>query len=582
MSDKTCSHAQLLTRCAHIGAAQLALPISSVTLITLRHRYVDLHARRIYPAQIRVEGTRIASIEELAADAVIDSGFIMPGFIDAHVHVESSMLPPREFARIAVRHGTVATVSDPHEIANVLGAVGVEFMLSEAAHACMPITFGVPSCVPATSFETAGASLDAAAVTRLLADERLTYLAEMMNWPGVLSGDSEVLAKISAAKRAGKPVDGHAPGLRGDEAARYIAAGISTDHECVTLDEAREKAQRGMHILVREGSAARNLDALWPIIREYPQLVMFSTDDAHPDDLLRGHINMIVARCIANGLDLFDVLRAACVHPVEHYRLATGLLRDGDRADFIVVEDLVSFRVQQTWIVGTMVACDGKSLVSSVKSAAPNHFRARQFAMNDFALAAPRQDGPVSVRAIQAHDGQLITDEVITTLIAREGRLDPDAASDTLLLAVCNRYHDTPPALAFVRGFGLTHGAIATSVAHDSHQVIAVGATRDALCAAVNAVFAARGGLAVVDGDGIEAIETLPLPIAGLMSDQPAEEVALAYERLTTMARELGSPLRAPFMTLSFMALLVIPALKLSDRGLFDARAFRFVSPVIR
>ncbi len=552
-----------------------------MTLITLRHCLVDLHARRIYPAQICVDATRIVSIEELAADATVDAGYLMPGFIDAHVHIESSMLPPREFARIAVRHGTVATVSDPHEIANVLGAAGVEFMLNEAAHACMPIAFGVPSCVPATSFETAGASLDAAAVTTLLADERLSYLAEMMNWPGVLSGDEEVMAKIAAALRAGKPVDGHAPGLRGDEAARYIAAGISTDHECFTLEEAREKAARGMHILVREGSAARNLEALWPIVREYPHLVMFSTDDAHPDDLLRGHINAIVARCIAHGLDLFDVLRAACVNPVAHYRLTTGLLRQGESADFIVVDDLVSFRVQQTWIQGAMVARDGKSLVSSVKPATPNHFHARHFTANDFALAAQRNDGTVSVRAIQAHDGQLITDEVIVTLSARKGILEPDATSDTLLLAVCNRYHDAPPALAFIRGFGLTHGAIATSVAHDSHQVIAVGATREALCAAVNEVFAARGGLAVVDGDG-DASEMLALPIAGLMSDQPAEEVALAYERLTAMTHALGSPLRAPFMTLSFMALLVIPALKLSDRGLFDARAFRFVSPVIR
>ena len=529
-----------------------------------------------------MEGTRIVSVEELAADAFVDAGYLMPGFIDAHVHVESSMLPPREFARVAVRHGTVATVSDPHEIANVLGESGVEFMLSEASDACMPIAFGVPSCVPATAFETSGATLDAATVARLLADDRLSYLAEMMNWPGVLSGDSEVVAKIAAAQRAGKPVDGHAPGLRGHEAERYIAAGISTDHECFTLEEAREKAQCGMHILVREGSAARNLEALWPIVREFPQLVMFCTDDAHPDDLLRGHINAIVARCIAHGLDLFDVLRAACVHAVEHYRLPTGLLREGDRADFIVVQDLISFRVEQTWIAGAMVARDGKSLVSSVQSTTPNQFRERRFVMDDFAMAAPRRDGPVSVRAIQAIDGQLVTGEAISTLHATEGVLEPDVSSDTLLLAVCNRYHDAKPALAFIRGFGLTRGAIATSVAHDSHQVVAVGATRAALCTAINAVFAARGGLAVVD-DG--ATELLALPIAGLMSDQPAEDVALAYQRLTLMAQQLGSPshepLRAPFMTLSFVTLLVIPALKLSDRGLFDAREFRFVPTVL-
>ncbi len=555
-------------------------------MTTLRHQLVDLHARRIYPAQVIVEGDRIISVEELAHDASVSAGFLMPGFIDAHVHVESSMLPPREFARVAVRHGTVATVSDPHEIANVLGEAGVEYMLEEGARACMPIAFGVPSCVPATAFETAGGALDAVAVARLLADPRLGYLSEMMNWPGVLAGESEVIAKIAAAKRAGKPVDGHAPGLRGEDAAEYIAAGISTDHECFTLDEAREKARLGMHILLREGSAARNLEALWPIVREYPQLSMFSTDDAHPDDLLRGHINRIVARCIAHGLELFDVLRAACVHPVEHYKLPTGLLRAGDRADFIVVDDLTEFGVRETWIAGKVVARAGKSLEAHVAASTPNHFRAAHHCANNFAVKAGVGSAPQSVRAIEAHDGQLITGEVIAQITPTDGILEPDAASDTLLLAVCNRYVEAVPAIAFIRGIGLRSGAIATSVAHDSHQVIAVGASREAIARAVNAVFEARGGLAVVSrGSGGSAndarVELLPLPIAGLMSDRPAEEVAAAYEALTARAHELGSTLRAPFMTLSFMALLVIPALKLSDRGLFDARAFRFVPNVI-
>ncbi len=555
-------------------------------MTTLRFQLIDLHARRIYPAQVIVEGERILQIEPLAPDAPVTAGFLMPGFIDAHVHVESSMLPPREFARIAVRHGTVATVSDPHEIANVLGEVGVQYMLDEASRACMPIAFGVPSCVPATAFETAGGALDAATVARLLADPRLGYLAEMMNWPGVLGQDCEVLAKIAAAKRAGKPVDGHAPGLRGQEAASYIAAGISTDHECFTLDEALEKAKLGMRILLREGSAARNLEALWPVLRSHPQLAMFSTDDAHPNDLLRGHIDRIVARCVAFGLDLFDVLRAACVHPAQHYRLPTGLLRAGDRADFIVVNDLTEFRVRETWIAGKVVARDGESLEAHVAAPTPNHFRAGQHRAEEFAVPAAMARGQVTVRAIEARDGQLITGEVLVNMTPTAGILEPNPQNDTLLLAVCNRYVKAAPALAFIRGIGLREGAMATSVAHDSHQVIAVGASREAIARAVNAVFAARGGLAIVSGRSSaspsdDRVEVLPLPIAGLMSDRPAEEVAEAYETLTARAHQLGSPLRAPFMTLSFMALLVIPALKLSDRGLFDARAFRFVPNVI-
>ncbi|MFZ9692833.1 MAG: adenine deaminase [Phycisphaerales bacterium] len=541
-----------------------------------RLRLVDLHRRVIHPALIAIEGDRIASIEPLPESAPLEPGFILPGFVDAHVHIESSMLPPAEFARVAVRHGTVATVSDPHEIANVLGEEGVAFMLEEASRACMPIAFGAPSCVPATSFEQAGATLDLEAVERLLADPRIPYLSEMMNWPGVLSGDPEVMAKIAAAKRLGKPIDGHAPGLRGADAQRYADAGISTDHECFTLEEAREKIAAGMKVLIREGSAARNHDALWPIVHEHPDRVMLCTDDTHPDALVQGHLDRIVARCLANGLDLFDVLRAACIAPVEHYALSTGLLRAGDRADFIVVDDLDSFRVRETWIAGRCVAREGRSLVEATTPATPNRFRDARFDPMDFALRVDRE-GPRTVRAIEVEDGEIVTGETSARIAPRDGILEPDPASDTLLLTVCNRYEVAPPALAFVRRIGLRHGAIASSVAHDSHNVVAAGADRDSISAAVNAVFAAKGGLAVAHPGGVDV---LPLPIAGLMSDRPAEEVAAAYERLTSIAQSLGSPLQAPFMTLSFLALLVIPALKLGDRGLFDARAFRFVPAI--
>ena len=540
---------------------------------TLRHRIVDLHARRILPAEVDVLDGRIDAIRPLDSDASVTPGVLLPGFVDAHVHVESSMLPPAEFARVAVRHGTVATVSDPHEIANVLGEAGLDFMLEDAARACMPIHFGVPSCVPATDFETAGASLDSTAVARLLEDDRFRYLSEMMNWPGVLHQDPEVMAKIAAAKRLGKPVDGHAPGLRGDDAVRYAAAGITTDHECFSPEEARDKAQAGMKILIREGSAARNLDALLPILTEFPHLAMFSTDDAHPDELLKGHLDRSVARCVAHGVDVFDVLRAACLHPVEHYGLDVGLLREGDRADFILVDDLVDFRVSRTWIEGRLVAEDGRCTVPGATVATPNVFRDARFEPSDFEIEADVPDA--RVRVIEAEDGELVTGESIATLATKDGVLQPAPADDVLLVAVCNRYAPAPPAVAFIRGFGLRRGAIASSVAHDSHQVIAVGTSPDSVSTAVNAVFERRDGLVAVDGDRTAG---LSLPIAGLMSDRPAEEVAAGYEAVSAVARDLGSTLQAPFMTLSFMALLVIPSLKLGDRGLFDGNAFAFTS----
>ena len=538
-----------------------------------RSQLVDLHQRRIFAAEVHVSDGMIQSIEPLPDDVQPDENFLMPGFVDAHVHVESSMVPPAEFGRVAVCHGTVATVSDPHEIANVLGEEGLEFMLEDAARGCLPIFFGVPSCVPATDFETSGACLNSDTVERLLRDERFYYLSEMMNWPGVLNEHPEVMAKISAAHRFGKPVDGHAPGLRGQDAARYAGAGITTDHECFTLAEARDKAAVGMHILIREGSAARNLDAVWPILLEHPELTMFSTDDAHLDDLLQGHLNRMVARCIAYGADLFDVLRAACINPVQHYGLPVGQLRVGDRADFIRVHDLVDFRVQETWINGERVARNGKCSFPHHKTATPNRFRQASFTPDDFRIDSDHHDSQVTVRVIVAEDGELVTKETHTALVPTKNILEPDPISDTLLLTVCNRYADAPPALAFVTGFELNRGAIASSIAHDSHQVIAVGASRKDISQAINAIFEAQGGMtAIVDN----RIETLSLPIAGLMSNMPAHEVANRYQTLTGLAHQLGSNLRAPYMTLAFMALLVIPELKLSDRGLFDSRSFCF------
>ena len=541
---------------------------------------INLHERRIYPAEIGIEGGKIKSIREIE-NAPPDAGFVLPGFVDAHVHIESSMLPPAEFARLAVVHGTVATVSDPHEIANVLGAEGVEFMLREAERVPFRLCFGAPSCVPATAFETAGAVLDAVQVEKLLQNPAIGYLSEMMNFPGVLHGDAEVMAKIAAARRLGKPVDGHAPGLRGEDARRYFAAGIETDHECFTYDEGLEKARLGVKILIREGSAARNFEALWPLLTLYPEQIMFCSDDKHPDDLVRGHINELAARAHRSGCELFDVLRAACLHPVEHYRLPVGLLREGDPADFIRISDLASFRVLETWIGGEKVAENGKSLLPHVEAPAPNHFTAQPKTPADFRLRQNARTSdpemPARIRVIEALDGQIVTGALEESISADGGLLLTDPARDVLKICVVNRYRpDAPPAVGFVRGFGLREGALASTVAHDSHNIVAVGADDEALCAAVNAVIDARGGIAAADGTGETRV--LALPIAGLMS--PADGYALAqdYAKLDAWAKTaLGCALRAPFMVLSFLALPVIPKLKMTDLGLFDVEQFGFV-----
>jgi len=522
---------------------------------------VDIAQRRVWPATVTVRDGRIAAIEPTDQPC---STFLMPGFIDAHVHVESSMLCPSAFARAAVVHGTVGTVSDPHEIANVLGEAGVRFMLDDAATVPFKFRFGAPSCVPATPFETAGDALDVDAVARLLDDPRIGYLAEMMNYPGVLAGDEEVLAKIAAAKQRGKPVDGHAPGLRDDDARRYIQAGISTDHECFTLDEARDKLAAGAVVQIREGSAARNYDALHPLLENHADRLMFCSDDKHPDELIEGHINRLAARAVADGHDVFNVLTAACVNPVKHYGLNIGLLRVGEPADFIEVDSIEHFNVLRTWIDGQLVAEQGDSLIATKPAEPINRFHATSKDVGDFAV----QPTGASMNVIEAMDGQLVTQR-----LRAPARDASSTEADVLKIAVVNRYADTPPAVGFVKGFGLKRGAIAGSVAHDSHNVIGVGVDDASLCEAINAVIEMTGGLAaVVDGQA----RTLALPIAGLMSDQPIETVAAAYQQLDGMARHLGTTLRAPYMTLSFMALLVIPEIKLSDKGLFDGKAFAF------
>ena len=534
----------------------------------IKGQVVDVVAKRIYSGVLHVSKGVIERIEESTQEY---GPYILPGFIDAHVHIESSMLTPSQFARLAVVHGTVGTISDPHEIGNVLGIEGVQYMIDNGNQVPFKFYFGAPSCVPATTFETAGATITAADIEVLFKQKNIKYLAEMMNWPGVLYQDPDVMSKIALAQQYNKPIDGHAPGLKGELARNYIAAGISTDHECFTAEEALDKLNAGMKILIREGSAAKNFEALIELMHEHGEQMMFCSDDKHPDSLVAGHINELVKRAVARGIDVFKVLQAACVNPVKHYGLEVGLLQAGDPADFILVNNLTDFAILQTYIDGEMVAEKGDSYVPSLPSKIVNHFTASKKAPEAFAV--PAKGG--QLRVMEALDGQLITNALFFPPTIVNGYAESDTTSDILKLAVINRYTDAPPVVAFIKNFGLKKGAIASSVAHDSHNIIAVGVDNESIARAVNALIEVKGGIAVVDGD---IHEVLPLPIAGLMTGEDGYAVARQYEQLDKLAKAMGSTLQSPFMTLSFIALLVIPSLKLSDKGLFDGDKFVFTS----
>ena len=552
---------------------------------SVKGNIVDIKSKNIYPGKVLIEDGKIKSIERLSAGQLLPN-FILPGFIDAHVHIESSMLIPSEFARLAVVHGTVATISDPHEIANVCGLQGVEFMIENGNTVPFKFHFGAPSCVPATVFETSGATIDANDVNDLMRREEIHYLSEMMNFPGVLNGDEEVKNKIASAKKYNKPVDGHAPGLRGEQAKKYIDAGISTDHECFTKEEALDKLQYGMKILIREGSAAKNFEALIDLLNDYPDKIMFCSDDKHPDSLVEGHINLLCQRAIAKGIDVFKVLQAACINPIEHYKMNVGLLKEGDPADLIVVEDLKDFKVVETYISGEMVAENGRSILrlrsgQKGKSKVINNFNCDEKTVEDFKYEISDSPFRGVGDVIEALDGQLITNKLSIKPKVVNDEIVSDTENDILKMVVVNRYKNYPVAKAFVKNFGLKHGAIASSVAHDSHNIIAVGVDDESICRAVNLIIKNRGGISLTPSPSpqVERGELLlPLPVAGLMSNEDGYKVAELYTAIDKAAKELGSKLSAPFMTLSFMALLVIPHLKLSDLGLFDGDRFEFVS----
>lgn len=535
---------------------------------------LNLFDHTIAHAEIEVVEKRIISIKVIG-DEVQGVPYIMPGFVDAHVHIESSMLTPVQFARLAVVHGTVATVSDPHEIGNVLGVAGVEYMINDSKRVPFKFCFGAPSCVPATTFETAGSVISPKDIRRLLAMKEIGYLAEMMNFPGVLHEDADVMMKIRLAQAFNKPIDGHAPGLRGADAKKYIDAGISTDHECFTYDEALDKLQLGLDfILIREGSAAKNFEALIPLMADYPNRLMFCSDDKHPDNLVEGHINQLVKRALAKGYPLFSVLRAACLNPVLHYRLNVGLLREGDPADFILVDNLQDFTVLETYIEGERVSQNGVSNIPDLRSPMVNQFDCKFIETADLEIEAPKEE--LTLKVIEALDGQLITNLLEVPALVQNGRIVADVERDVLKIVVVNRYHSAPVAVGFIKNIGLKEGAIASSVAHDSHNIIAVGCDDESLTQAINLVIKALGGVSAVSPKAEDGL-LLPLPIAGLMSDVDGYKVAERYTEIDFFVKsQLGSKLNSPFMTLSFMGLLVIPSLKMSDLGLFDGQSFCF------
>lgn len=531
---------------------------------------VDLVAGKIFNGTVYISNGKITDIKE---ENVTEKQFILPGLVDAHIHIESSMLIPSEFARIAVMHGTVATVSDPHEIANVLGMDGIDFMIENGKKVPFKFYFGASSCVPATAFETAGAVIDAEKIESLLQSDHIKYLSEMMNWPGVLFGDKEVYKKLRIAQKYKKPIDGHAPGLMGDDAKKYADAGITTDHECFTIDEALDKIKYGMKILIREGSAAKNFEALIDLMKDYPDEIMFCSDDRHPNDLVKSHINDFVKRAIKKGYDLLRVLKVATLNPVKHYNLDVGLLQKGDDADFIVVNDLKKFDVLSTYIKGEKLAENGKTLISSIEEKTPNNFKIKPVRSNDLRIPAEGK----KIKVIEALDGQLITNEIeCEPLVDKNNEnIISDPGRDVLKMVVVNRYQQEKPAVAFVNNFGLKKGAIASCVAHDSHNIVAVGVTDEEITRAINLIIENTGGISCVYPNGEKV---LPLPVAGIMTNSDGYKVAELYEEIDQLAKKNGAGLHAPYMTLSFMALLVIPNLKLSDKGLFNGSKFEFTS----
>lgn len=529
---------------------------------------VDVVSKRIFDGAITIEGDRITNI---TVESDVEDQYILPGFIDSHIHIESSMMLPSEFARMVIPSGTVACVSDPHEIANVCGVEGVEYMIENGKKSPLKFFFGAPSCVPATSFETSGFVIDAAEIEKLLSNENIHYLGEMMNFPGVLYRDKEVLSKLAAARKVGKPIDGHAPELSGELLKTYAETGISTDHECMTLTEALEKIGQGMKVIIREGSAAKNFDDLISLAADHSENIMFCSDDKHPDDILKnGHMDNLARRAVKKGFNLFDILRPLTYNPVKHYKLNVGLLQKGDNADFIIVEDLKNFKVNATFINGVMVASNGSVCYDRYNpEKIINNFKAKPIEEKQLFVPVVGE----KLKVILAEDGQLYTRSTTVKPKVENGNVVSDIENDILKIVVYNRYVDAKPAIGFIKNFGLKKGALVSTVAHDSHNIVAVGTSDREIALAINRIIESKGGIIASCG---EEFSLMPLPVAGLMSDLEGIKVAELYQTTDSFAKQLGTNLSSPFMTLAFMSLICIPELKLGDKGLFEILKLSF------
>lgn len=523
-------------------------------------------SREKFGARIVVAGQHIKSIVK---DSTIKAPFILPGFIDSHVHIESSMLIPSRFAEMAVKHGTVAVVTDPHEVANVAGVEGIRFMVEDSKTVPLKFFFGVPSCVPATPLEKSGATIDHQQVYELLSEPDFHFLAEMMNFPGVINNDRDVVMKLDAAKKFKKPVDGHAPGFTGEDLKKYVAAGISTDHECSSIDEALERINFGQIIQIREGSAARNFSSLAPLIAQHPESLMFCTDDSHPDFLELGHINKIVARAVAKGYDLFDVLNIATQIPQKHYGFSLGKLEVNDLADFIIVDNLQDFNVLQTYIDGSSVYRNKNITFNLQDVPKPNYqFRTATPSIDDLRVVVQGN----TMNVIEVFPDELITNWVKYPVSQNCGQeINSMLNEDIIKIVLLNRYENTVPVVGFIKGFNLKSGAIAASIAHDSHHILAIGANDESLVSTLKWIVSHRGGICFAENSVVDGI---PLPYFGLMTDSNGQDVSTTYKKLNASISKAGSKLNAPFMTASFMALTVIPFLKINHNGLFDVNKF--------
>ena len=562
----------------------------------------DVISTTIRPVRIKIENGIFTEVEPITVNekTLVDvDGLILPGFIDSHIHIESSMLTPAQFAKIAVRHGTTSVVCDPHEIANVLGIDGIEAMIRNAESVPFNFYFAAPSCVPATSFETSGASLDSSDIEYLLKKDEIVALGEMMNFPGVINGDEEVLKKLDLARKYGKPIDGHAPLLSRENLDKYLAQGISTDHECSNIFEALEKKIKGMKIMVRDGSSAKNMESLFnmeeiellednpfssnPLFNDmfdgriYSSLLDFIvSDDKHPNDLIKGYLDLSIKKAVSLGIDILKAISMVTLNPAYHYNLNCGAILPGRQADFVVVDIIFDYKILKTYVAGECVF-DGENVLFDVPEIeASNSINASKKVPGDFDIHYDGDECEVNV--IECFDGDLLTKKTTAKLHVKEGIVQSDIIQDVLKIAVVERYGGNTVANAFIKGFALKKGAIASSVAHDSHNIIVVGYNSDMMAKAVNRVIDDKGGIAVVSED---FSDSLPLPIAGLMSNDDVYDVADKLDILHNMAKALGCELQSPFMTMAFMALLVLPSIKISDRGLFDGDSFEFMDVII-